>query len=73
MKTRSILLVAVSILFLSCDKNNRFDIGEGFDICLTVSPYIDNEIVITFVSNEYADPRMDSRIVERLKADGKIE
>jgi hypothetical protein len=33
----------------------------------------DNEIVITFVSNEYADPRMDKRIIDRLKADGKIE
>lgn len=33
----------------------------------------DNEIVISFVSNEYADPRLDKRIVDRLKADGKIE
>jgi hypothetical protein len=33
----------------------------------------DNEIVITFVSNEYADPRMDNRIINRLRADGKIE
>jgi len=33
----------------------------------------DNEIVITYVSNEYPDPRMDNRILDRLKADGKIE
>jgi hypothetical protein len=33
----------------------------------------DNEIVISYVSNEYPDPRLDKRIVDRLKADGKIE
>lgn len=33
----------------------------------------DNEIVFSFVSEEYADPRLDKRIVDRLKADGKIK
>lgn len=33
----------------------------------------DNEIVISFVSTQYDDPRSDKRIVDRLRADGKIE
>lgn len=33
----------------------------------------DNEIVISFVSEEYFDPRLDSRIVDRLKIDGKLK
>ncbi|MCK4661617.1 MAG: hypothetical protein KAT68_02025 [Bacteroidales bacterium] len=33
----------------------------------------DNEIVISFVSEEYADPRLDKRIVDRWKTDGKIK
>lgn len=32
----------------------------------------ENEIVISFVSKKYADPRLDKRIVERLKSDGKL-
>ena len=33
----------------------------------------DNEIVISFNSSVYKDPRLDKRIVERLKNDGKIK
>ena len=33
----------------------------------------DNEIVISFSSYQYPDPRLDSRIVDRLKKDGKLE
>jgi len=33
----------------------------------------DNEIVISFVSEIYIDPRLDKRIIDRLKIDGKIE
>ena len=33
----------------------------------------DNEIIISFSSQEYADPRLDERIVARLKNDGKIK
>lgn len=33
----------------------------------------DNEIIISFSSQEYADPRLDERIVTRLKSDGKIK
>jgi hypothetical protein len=32
----------------------------------------DNEIVIGFMSEEYTDPRLDIRIVDRLRMDGKI-
>lgn len=33
----------------------------------------DNEIIISFSTDLYADPRLDKRIVSRLKADGKIK
>ncbi|MFH0761938.1 MAG: hypothetical protein V2A67_10590 [Bacteroidota bacterium] len=33
----------------------------------------DNEIIIKFMSDELTDPRLDKRIVDKLKADGKIE
>jgi len=33
----------------------------------------DNEIVISFNSSVYKDPRMDKRIIGRLKTDGKIK
>jgi len=33
----------------------------------------DNEIVISFNSGVYKDPRLDKRIVDRLKTDGKIK
>ena len=33
----------------------------------------DNEIIISFVSEHYIDPRLDKRIVDRLKIDGKIK
>ena len=32
-----------------------------------------NEIVISFSSEQYIDPRLDRRIVDRLKQDGKIK
>ncbi|MDF1548838.1 MAG: hypothetical protein P1P88_13525 [Bacteroidales bacterium] len=33
----------------------------------------DNELVISFVSEIYSDPRLDKRITDRLKIDGKIK
>lgn len=33
----------------------------------------DNEIVISFAQGGKTDPRMDSRLIDRLRADGKIE
>jgi len=33
----------------------------------------DKEIVIRFISQQYADPRLDNRIIDRLKEDGKAE
>jgi hypothetical protein len=33
----------------------------------------ENEIVISFADGGQADPRMDTRLIDRLKADGKIE
>jgi hypothetical protein len=33
----------------------------------------DNEIVISFAQGGQTDPRMDTRLIDRLKADGKIE
>jgi len=33
----------------------------------------ENEIVISFVSKKYSDPRLDKRIINRLESDGKIE
>lgn len=33
----------------------------------------DNEIVLGFATGQYKDPRLDRRIVGRLKADGKIK
>ncbi len=33
----------------------------------------DNELVMSFTSETYSDPRADSRIVDRLQQDGKIQ
>ncbi|MFA6403390.1 MAG: hypothetical protein WCX31_17470 [Salinivirgaceae bacterium] len=32
-----------------------------------------NDIIISFIGEEYSDPRLDKRIVDRLIVDGKIE
>ncbi|MBS0000071.1 MAG: hypothetical protein KFF73_13915 [Cyclobacteriaceae bacterium] len=34
---------------------------------------LDSEIVISFSTENYPDPRLDKRIIDRLTADGKIE
>ena len=44
MKTPLIVTILITLLIMSCEKkdNNRYDIGEGFEIYITKTPYSHN-------------------------------